>query len=287
MQIKAKSECRSCFIKHMGAWAIVPDILDHAVSEYMEGRLVAAFEPGADIEDNVSTSTIDGVAIVSLTGAMMKGRSKFGDEFSTVDARRHIREIGQDSSVKAALLRIDSPGGHVDGTAELAADIDALAAKKPVHVFAEDMMASAGYWIAAGANRITSNEMAQVGSIGVFAVLYDRSKQFEKRGITVHRVATGDLKGTGAPGTEISAEALSEYGEIINHYGTAFFGRVEGKRRIESAAMEEIKRGGIFTAPKAKSLGLIDGIETFDQAFESAREAGAVAARRERFKRGY
>lgn len=283
----AKKHCKKCFLNHMGMWAILPSILDHAIAEHIEGRLPVAFSPGEDIPESVDMQVHDGVGVISLTGAMMKGRSKFGDTMSTSDARSVIREARAENSIRSVLLRIDSPGGHVDGTAELAADIDGLATQKPVHVFGEDMMASAAYWIASGAHRISANDMAQVGSIGVFSILYDRSKQFQSRGITVHKVATGDLKGQGAPGTEISAEALDEYGEIVRHYGERFFGRVESTRRLTGDALAEIKRGGVFTAPKAKSLGLIDEVESFDAAFNAAREAGLVAGRRERFKRGY
>src|SRR5690606_10632494 len=141
-----KTECKSCFVSHMGAWAILPSVLEHAVAMYIEGRLPLAYEGGEKPTTNTTAYAVeDGVAIISIDGPMMKGRSKYGGN-STLDTRQRIREAMRDDQVSAALLRIDSPGGHVAGTQELFTDIKRLSANKPTHAFIEDLGASAAYW---------------------------------------------------------------------------------------------------------------------------------------------
>ena len=286
MKTIAKTNCKACFVSHLGAWAIIPHVLEHALAEYVDGRMTVAFEAGAEIPDSVSTEVVDRTAIISIGGTMTKGRSKFGGSVSTLDAREHVRAASRNDAVDAVLLRIDSPGGHVSGTAELGADIDRLARMKPTHVFGEDTLASAAYWIASGASRITANDMATVGSIGVFAVMMDQSRQFDKRGITVHKLATGDLKGAGVPGTAITEEALAEYGGIVQHYGEQFFSRVRSQRVLTDENWQQISRGGVFTAPQAKAVGLIDEIGSLEDAFSAAREAGQKFRGRQRLKAG-
>src|SRR5690606_27173335 len=162
-----------CASQHFGVWAAKPGWLTSMVTAYKAGALPKAAAipsdsgPGYQIEPG-------GVATVVIDGMMMKGDSSFGGT-STVRTRRAIRGAAADPNVRAIALRISSPGGHVHGTPELAAEVKAAAATKPVHAFAEDIMASAAYWVASQARSISVNPTGEVGSIGVFGVVEDTS----------------------------------------------------------------------------------------------------------------
>jgi protease-4 len=265
----------------------MPSVLDQAVIAYMEDRLPRAFdERDRPTENTTAYAVEDGVAVISIDGPMMKGRSKYGGN-STLDTRQRIREALRDDAVKAALIRIDSPGGHVAGTQELHQDIRKLAANKPTHSFIEDLGASAGYWAASGAHSISANEMAQVGSIGVYAILEDSSGVSEKRGIKVHRIATGDLKGGGARGTEVTEDIKEEARRMVANMGAQFFAAVRSTRAISDPNWEEIARGGVFTAREALANGLLDRVESIDEAFTSLQDKIRLAKGRENLRRGF
>jgi protease-4 len=126
------------------------------------------------------------VAVISLTGKLMKQQASMGGGTSTVQARRDIRAAASDPDIGAILLRIDSPGGTAAGTKELADEITAAKTKKPVWAYVEDMAASAAYWAASQASRIIANETALVGSIGTYGVVQDTSGMAAMEGVKVH-----------------------------------------------------------------------------------------------------
>jgi ClpP class serine protease len=101
-------------------------------------------------------------------------------------------------------LDIDSPGGTVAGTPELAAAVSALDQKKPVYAFSSGLMASAAYWIASQARAIYATPSAQVGSIGVVQAVVDRSAAINAAGIKVEVFSVGKYKAMGAPGTPLT-----------------------------------------------------------------------------------
>jgi signal peptide peptidase SppA len=224
---------------------------------------------------------VGNIAVVPIFGIMTKSGG-FGT--STIAVRTQLDEMSSNPDIAAALLWIDSPGGNVAGTLELADAIRAFGQKKLVHVFAEDVAASAAYWAATGASRITSNAMAQVGSIGVFAVVDDSAKEFERMGVKRHLIASGDAKGLGIDGIAIPESYLREVRETIAEFFQPFKQAVLSSRKIPTDKQAEVLSGKIFTARKAMQLGLIDGIETLA---EAVAELKGAAARRTRFKRGY
>jgi len=92
-----------------------------------------------------------------------------------------LGELRADPSVRGVLLQVDSPGGSVAGVAEAHSAVsDLVAAGKPVHVHAGNLMASAAYWIASAASAITVGRSASVGSNGVYTVVYDYSANLAK-----------------------------------------------------------------------------------------------------------
>jgi signal peptide peptidase SppA len=202
---------------------------------------------------------------------MTKRGSSFSDAGSTVKIRQQIRQVKADSSIGGVMLVIDSPGGTVAGTAELGADIADLAASKPMVTFAEDVMCSAALWAGVQAGKVFANsDHATVGSKGVFIGLYDQSGQAAKEGIRPVVIRTGDLKGTGFPGSEISDPQKLMLQQMVDAANVSFDAAMQ-KRKMSASALAELSRGGVFTGKAAVGMGLIDGIRSFDEALSELR----------------
>lgn len=215
-----------------------------------------------------------GIALIDLAGSVMKYSSSFSNSTSTVNLRQLIRKADAADEVSQILLRVDSPGGTVSGVAEVFADLKA--ATKPTTVFVEDLAASAGYWIAAGADRIFANSMARVGSIGVFTVIADSSKAAEELGFKVHLVTTGEFKGAFSDGVPVTDSQVAYLQTLINQTFDVFLGAVAEGRGIPLAQVKALANGKVWSAQESVDLKLIDGVKTFDEVVAELRGGGVA-----------
>ncbi len=271
----------ACFEAHLGVWAILPAYLQESLAAIRSGlwRPRAGGGPalpGVPVPTDLDGAappplsyfvTSEGVGVLPLHGPSMKARSKYGG-YSTVDARRQLRAMAADERVGAILLHIDSPGGHVAGTKELADDVAAVDKQKPVHAYIEDAGASAAYWVASQARTVAANAMAMVGSLGTFTVLYDLSRAAEMEGVQVHVVSTGDRKGAAAPGTPVTEEDLAEARRLVEGFDGFFRAAVREGRGLGAKEASAVWTGAVWLAGEAKGLGLVDRVEALDATVE-------------------
>lgn len=218
----------------------------------------------------------DGVAVIGLKGVMLKevpsAFSLFGEPaVSTNFVRLQLDIANQRQDVRSILILADTPGGAVDGTDALGTDV--YNSKKPVHVYAGDLAASAGVWVSSQASRFTAGSTAAIGSIGVYTIIDDTSKLFEMNGIKVHKVSTGGVKGALEDGLEISPEALADVQRRIDTIGAMFVDAVAKGREMDRSKIEKLKTGQVWFGEEARVRGLIDAVETEAEAFEAARKA--------------
>lgn len=202
------------------------------------------------------------IAQIDLSGSLMKYVGSMTAGTSTIAARRDIRLAAESDQVDAILLAIDSPGGTVAGTQELADAVSAAAKKKPVYAQIEDLGASAAFWIASQATKVFANRTALVGSIGTFMAVQDLSGMAAKEGIKVHVIRAGDHKGAGVPGTEVTASQLAEWQRIVNQLNEHFLAGVASGRKISLEQVRTLADGRVHLADSAKSLGLIDAVQS-------------------------
>ena len=264
-----------------GLWMIEPVWFEKAMGQ-LESASVSVEIDNIHFEDTrpLFKSTEGGVALISIEGAITKGFSFFGGTDS-VRAARAVKAAAADESVKSILLHIDSPGGHVAGTQELA-DAVAIAAKtKNVVAHIDDLGASAAFWIASQARSITANRTAEVGSIGTVATAVDLSKAAEAEGIKVHVISTGKFKGAFTPGTEITDAMLADLQQRVDDLNAHFLKAVAKGRKMNMEAVEKVADGRVHIAAKAKKLGLIDAIGSLDEAV-AALSAGKPSSNRRR-----
>lgn len=269
-----------CAAMHLGAWMIEPEWMARAVASVRSGLLKPmAVDPRA--EDGKSYA-IGGneTAVIRIAGPMMKGDSKYGGA-NSVRVRQAIRAAANDPAVASIMLHIDSPGGTVDGTLELANEVTRARESKPVFAHLEDYGASAAYWVASQAERITANAMAQVGSIGTMLYLQDTSGAAQAEGIKVIVLGTGTMKGAFAPGAPITDEQIAYAMERLNEMNGHFLAAVKKGRGMTAAQINGIAaEARIYMPPAAKELGLIDGIASFEQAMAAMPRRKAVPSRR-------
>ena len=254
---------KSCASHHFGPWMIEPEWFKNQVAAIESGVLAPQGKAEPSPYDVVGQ-----VAVIPIEGALMKIRSKYGGT-STVDARSQIRAAMTDPAVKAILLHIDSPGGTAAGTEALAQDVADAAAKMPVHAHIEDMGASAAYYVASQAHRITASKASLVGSLGTKMTVVDSSGMAEKQGLKVHEITTGEYKGAGADGVPLTDKQLTYFQKIVNDYGEHFKNAVQRGRHISREQTDALFDGRVHDADTAKTIGLIDDVASLDAAMQA------------------
>lgn len=261
---------------YFGLWVIQPEVaeaiegrfnqldkLAHVREQRMIGR-------SSSDEDDGMARIEDGVGIINIQGVLQKRSSSLYETGSTVSIRQKVRQFAEDDSVRGIALLIESPGGQASGVPELAAEIQRAGAIKPVRAYIEDLGASGAYWIASAARDVTANAGAMVGSIGVFTVVQDTSRQAEQMGIKVHVVKAGAMKAAGTWGVEISEDYLNHLQtELIEPTYQQFTRAVATGRRMSAEDVLSVASGKVWHASKARELKLIDAVDSFDSFLES------------------
>ena len=271
--------------------------MDSLASEMweMEPRRLAAFLSGlADYqmrgkpegidekESKVVTTMIrGGVATIHINGILMANVPKwfswfdieatsFGDIVSQVKAAISSEEVDE------IRLEINSPGGTVAGVHEASEAIFAARKAKRVSAHIQDLGASAAFHLAAQANTISAGPNAEVGSIGVFSVVVDSSKAAEDEGIKVHIIRSGDHKGMGVPGVEITKEQLASEQDIVDGMADNFVKAVARGRGSSVADIKALATGEVWIAKTALKHGLIDSVVGAAKPDSSSKTKGSV-----------
>jgi len=222
--------------------------------------------------------TASGIAVISVAGPMMKQVGSMEDGTSTVLVRRQVRAATSDKDVKGIMLLVDSPGGTIAGTADLADDIATATGKKPTSTYYQDLGASAAIWAGTQTGYQSANRTSAIGSIGVYTVVHDLSKMAEQEGVGVFVIASGKYKGLGVPGTKISEELLGELQKRVDGLAVHFVEAVARGRKLSVEAVTAIADGRTFSAEEAAALKLIDRVESLDEAMVALeRRIGGVS----------
>jgi signal peptide peptidase SppA len=199
----------------------------------------------------------DGIGTVAIEGPILRKPDIFARIFMGATDSEEIgialREAADRPDIKAVFLDIDSPGGTVAGTPELAAAVSALNEKKPVYAFSAGLMCSAAYWIASQARAIYATPSARVGSIGVVQTVIDDSARLHAAGIKVEVFAVGKYKAMGAPGTPLNEDQRELIRSNLAETAADFHAAVLSKgRKIPVEAME----GQTFSGRQAQQYNL-------------------------------
>ena len=236
-------------------WLIQPEALQ-SMATSLRGLSEHEFFPKKASENPLLTIE-DGIGVIAIEGPILRKPDLIARVFlgatSSEEIGEALREAAGRNDIKAVFLNIDSPGGTVAGTPELAAAVASLNERKPVYAFSSGLMCSAAYWVASQARAIYATPSAQVGSIGVVQAVIDSSAAIDKAGIKVEVFSVGKYKAMGAPGTALTDDQReliqSNLAEIAAEFHDAVLSR---GRAIPAEAME----GQTFSGKQAQRHNL-------------------------------
>jgi protease-4 len=245
-----------------------------AYAQYFQrdGRVVEKYH-------SLSKSASAKVAIVTLAGPIMGGEGFI---------RSQLDRVAEDESVKAVVLRVDSPGGTVSGSDEIHHRLGQLVAKRelPVVVSMGGIAASGGYYVAmanGGRDDVIFAEPATLtGSIGVIIPRFDVSKMLKRFDVRDDSVASGPLKEMLSPTKDRTPELADRERRLLKSLVDDMFVRFkeivrQGRPKLDAEGVDKVATGQIFTAQQAKEAGLVDRIGFLEDAVARAVELAGLS----------
>lgn len=231
-------------------------------------ELAAAAEIRAERQRRGAKPRPRAVALVPLHGVMMQRADLFSEVsglLSTEQVGRLVDQAAADPSVEAIVLDVDSPGGSVFGTAELAAKVAAAAKQKKVIAVADSTAFSAAYYVASQASEFVVTLSGMVGSVGTLMVHVDESEKLKMAGEVVTVVASSELKAAGMDPGPLSAALRQEFEGIVAGYYDQFVRAVAAGRGVsQKKVREEFGQGGVLLADAAVRVGMADKVASLD-----------------------
>ena len=189
-----------------------------------------------------------------------------------------LADVAQDSSARALLVRIDSPGGTVVGGEALYHSLRAVAEKKPVIAMMGELATSAGYMTALGANRIVARAGSLTGSIGVIMQSADVTGLLDKLGIKPFSIKSRPLKAQPNPLEPLTEEARKATKAVVLDFFEFFVDLVVERRNMPRETVLGLADGRIFTGRQALASGLVDEIGGETQARQWLDDTHGIAA---------
>ncbi|MCA9116570.1 MAG: signal peptide peptidase SppA [Planctomycetaceae bacterium] len=220
------------------------------------------------------------IAVIYATGVIMSGKSSTSPLGTQVLGDKTIikavEKAAEDKSVKAIVLRVDSPGGSA-----LASDLMWRALQKcgkPVVVSMGDVAASGGYYISMGATTIFAEPGTLTGSIGVVGGKLGLKGLFQKVGITTDVISLGQNSGALSPLDGFSDSERKAMQTLLNAIYRQFTEKAAKGRKMEYDTLEKLARGRVYTGTQAKEAGLVDELGTLDDAVKHAQRLAGLKA---------
>ena len=261
-------------------WAITREALETiqaVVANHVEGL------PVTINADNSKAKTLGhikypDVAVVPIHGTVAKrlyGMEAISGGTTTKDWEAQIQAALDDPNISAIVLDIDSPGGTVDGTKELADMIYAGREQKPIVAYANGQMASAAYWIGSAASKVVAFDTAMVGSIGVIISHKDFSEREKQMGVKTTHIYAGKYKAMASPFKPLEEEGKKYLQASVDYYYTMFVDAVARQRGVDvETVLAKMANGQVFIGTQSKEAGLVDLIGNLEDAILLAKQEG-------------
>lgn len=231
---------------------------------------------------------IDGsVAVVPVQGLICKYSSMINgisqpEGMTTASICRILQaaagEVRPGGRVQSVLIDIDSPGGTVAGIHDVQACMAEIRGRGVRMVgLCHDMAASGGYWLGSQCTSLYCTPQADVGSIGVFSVVEDSSKLYTENGVTRYLIASGEHKGTGTPGTEVTEAQLIQQFAEVRAANEVFIAAVAEGRGMSIEQVREVATGKTLIGQQAVDAGLCDKVAGYAELLAMMNEHAAAA----------
>lgn len=206
------------------------------------------------------------VGIIEVNGII-------ADAKNVIQNLKHFRE---DNSIKAIVIRIDSPGGAVGPSQEIFREIRKTSNKKKVIASMGAIAASGGYYVAAGTDGIVANPGTITGSIGVIMGFTNYQELLQKIGLVPIVVKSGEFKDIGSPVREMTAKEKTILKDFAKKIHRQFIMDIVEGRKMDQDKVESLADGRIFTGEESKDLGLVDRLGNLEDAIEWAGRLGGI-----------
>ncbi|WP_029521901.1 signal peptide peptidase SppA [Persephonella sp. KM09-Lau-8] len=210
------------------------------------------------------------IAVIEVKGVI----SGYMDTVSNIDKAQ------KDSSIKAVVLLVDSPGGAVGAAQEIYTAIEKLRKTKPVVVSMGNVAASGGYYISAPANVIYANPGTITGSIGVIIQHVDASKVLDKIGIKIENIKSGQNKDILYPNHSLTPEQKRLLEATILDVYDQFLDAIVKYRPIKKEELKKYADGRIFSGKQAQKIGLVDKLGNIQDAINEAKKLSKMEGKK-------
>ena len=245
-------------------------------------RVVRASDYRKITQESLGLNKGEKIAVVYASGDIMSGSSQFGssgeETIGSDSLVRVLNEVRDDKSIKAVVLRIDSPGGSGLASDIIWRGIESLKAKKPVVVSMSDVAASGGYYIACNANKIVAQPSTITGSIGVVGGKPVVKGFYDWIGVTNEYVLRGTNSGMFRETEKFSNSERAKFEEFLKSTYDDFTSKVAKGRGKEQAYIDSIGQGRVWTGRQGKDNGLVDEYGGLDKAIEIAKQLANIPA---------
>lgn len=217
------------------------------------------------------------IALIPLYGPItLDGNKGFFDFYgiSTNNILDALKKAEEDPGIKGIVLEINSPGGTVVASEEIANAVNKI--KKPVVAWIREEGASGAYWIASSADYIIADPLSITGSIGVIGSYLEFADLLEKYGVKYQQLTSGEFKDTGSPFKKLSEKENELLQSKINKIHEFFIEEVSKNRNMSKPKISEIANGAFYLGIEAKELGLVDELGGKEEAINKVKELAGI-----------
>jgi len=259
------------------------DELDDLVPALKDADYVDAEDYVAVSWERTGVSRRSKVAVINASGVINSGRSGFdpvnGAVVGSDSLVEYIREARADDSIKAIVLRVDSPGGSSTASDVIWRELSISRENhRPVIVSMSDLAASGGYYIALGGDAIVAQPGTLTGSIGVYTGKFVTTGSLEKLGANIEATSHGKHAEIYSPDRRFTPEERKKVEESMQVVYDQFIERTAAARHMTPEKVDEIAQGRVWTGAQAKQIGLVDELGGLYKAVDLAKQRARIPA---------
>lgn len=255
-----------------------------SLDDYLRSRGIAVppplatGNPALDLAANgsVGFTSEPCVAVVYAEGEITDGPGEPGTIGGLAYAQA-LRELRNDESVRALVLRVNSPGGSVFASERIRREVELFAKKKPLVVSMGDVAASGGYWISTPASKVFADPMTVTGSIGVFGVIFNLENLGKKIGVASDAVVTAPFAELDTVRRPKTPEEMAVFQGETERIYAHFLRLVSEARKMPVEQVDAVAQGQVWIGVHAKELRLVDAYGGLVEALAAAREAAGLS----------
>jgi protease-4 len=262
------------------------DELDDLVTELRDAKYIDAEDYAAVAWESAGVRRRSKIAVINAAGVINSGSSGFdpvnGPVVGSDSLVEYIRDARADESIKAIVLRVDSPGGSSTASDVIWRELSiSRENKRPVIVSMSDLAASGGYYIALGGDAIVAQPGTLTGSIGVYTGKFVTTGSLGKLGANIEATSNGRHAEIYSPDRRFTPEERKKIEESMQVVYDQFIERTAAARHMAPEKVDEIAQGRVWTGEQARQLGLVDELGGLYKAIDIAKQRARIPAEEE------